>query len=200
MIGKESVVCGVAAWRVRRRGRAGEGAASWGRMTQWRALSDAEVVELAARLRSLESTWELRATPRTRRSTQFPRSVLMIWPRWELLDTGFERVGRAASRRGRGQDEQQMVERVQLRLTDYASHWGQALDAFARMAAALAVSLGAPTDRRPGTDAAIHWAGADTTLLLAHSGSAVYLELATNNRLALDEELRQMDEDEEGLL
>lgn len=30
-------------------------------MTQWRALSDAEVVELAARLRSLDCTWELGA-------------------------------------------------------------------------------------------------------------------------------------------
>lgn len=30
-----------------------------GRMTQWRALSDADVVELAARLRSLDCTWEL---------------------------------------------------------------------------------------------------------------------------------------------
>lgn len=93
-----------------------------------------------------------------------------------------------------------MVERVQLRLTDYARQWAQTLDAFARMAVALGTSLGEPTDRRPGTDAAIHWAGEDTTLLLRHSGSAVYLELATNNQLALDEELRQMDEDEEGLL
>ncbi|MET7366430.1 DUF6301 family protein [Streptomyces sp. NPDC005566] len=167
-------------------------------MTQWRALSDAEVVELAARLRSLDCTWESGATHSARRSTQFPRQALMIRPRWDLLDTGFERVGRAAPRRGRVQDEQ-MVERVQLRLTDYARQWAQPLDAFARMAAALGTSLGEPTDRRPGSDAAIHWAGADTTLILGHSGSAVYLELTTNNRLAGDEELRQMDEDEEGL-
>ncbi|MER7828414.1 DUF6301 family protein [Streptomyces sp. NPDC096097] len=118
----------------------------------------------------------------------------MIRPRWDLLDTGFARNGRAAFR------NEEMVERVRLRLTDYAGQWTQSLDAFVRMAAALRTSLGEPTDRRPGTDAAIHWAGADTTLLLGHSGSAVYLELATNNRLALDEELRQMDEHEEGLL
>lgn len=123
----------------------------------------------------------------------------MIRPRWDLLDTGFERVGRTADRRGRAQGEE-MADRVQLRLTDYTKEWDRTLDAFARMAAALCASLGDPTDRRPGTNAAIHWAGADTTLLLWHSGSAVYLELATNKRLALDEELRQLDEDEEGLL
>lgn len=167
-------------------------------MTQWRALSDAEVVELAERLRSLDCTWELKATHSARRSTQFPRRALMIWPRWDLLDTGFERVGRAAHR-GPAQDEQ-TVERIQLRLTDYTRQWTQTLDAFARMATALSRSLGEPTYRRPGSEATVHWAGADTTVLLWHSGSAVHLELATNNRLALDEELRQMDEDEEGLL
>lgn len=123
----------------------------------------------------------------------------MIRPRWELLDTGFERDGREATRRGRVQDGQ-MVERVKLRLTDRTAQWDLCLDAFVRMAAALGTSLGEPTDRRPGADAEIHWAGADTTLVLGISGSAVHLQLATNQRLALDEELRQMDEDEEGLL
>ncbi|MER7174441.1 DUF6301 family protein [Streptomyces mesophilus] len=168
-------------------------------MTQWRALSDAEVVEFAARLRSLDCTWELGATPSARRSAQFPRQALMIRPRWELLDTGFKRTGRATARRGSAQDGQ-LVERVQLRLTDYTVEWDLPLDAFVRMAAALGTSLGEPTDRRPGADAEIHWAGVDTTLVLRRSGSAVYLELATNKRLALDEELRQMDAYEEGLL
>ncbi|MFD9541949.1 DUF6301 family protein [Streptomyces sp. NPDC060022] len=121
----------------------------------------------------------------------------MIQPRWDLLVTGFERVGRATSRRKRVQDEE-MVERVRLRLTDYAAEWAPPLDAFARMAAALHTSLGAPTDRRPGTDAALHWAGSDTTLVLEHAGDSVYLELVTNKRLSLDEELLRMDE--EGLL
>ncbi|MDA5284111.1 DUF6301 family protein [Streptomyces sp. Isolate_45] len=169
-------------------------------MTQWRALSDTELVEFATRLRSLDCTWELGATQSARRSKQFPRRALMIWPRWDLLDTGFDRVDRVAFGRGRAQQDKQMVERVRLRLTDYAGQWTLSLDAFVRMAAALRTSLGEPTEFRPGTDAEIHWAGADTTLLLRHSGSAVYLELVTNNRLALDGELRQMDEDEEGLL
>jgi hypothetical protein len=91
-----------------------------------------------------------------------------------------------------------MVEGVRLRLTDYAGQWDQSQDAFARMAAALRTSLGEPTDRKPGTDAEIHWAGADTTLVLDRTGGSVYLELVTNKRLSLDEELRQMDE--EGLL
>ncbi|MFE3448675.1 DUF6301 family protein [Nonomuraea sp. NPDC059194] len=179
------------------RGRAVKAPRLWELMTQWRALSDARIVELAAQLRSLDCTWELGATSSARRSTQFTRRALMIWPRWDLLETGFERAGRAASRRGRVQDEK-MVERVRLRLTDYAAEWAQTQDAFARMAAALRTSLGEPTDRKPGADAAIHWAGADTTLVLEHTGDSVYLELVTNKRLSLDEELLQMDE--EGLL
>lgn len=90
-----------------------------------------------------------------------------------------------------------MVERVRLRLTDRAAEWALAQDAFARMAAALHTSLGAPTDRRPGTPAVIHWAsGPDTTLVLEHTGDSVYLELVTNKRLSLDEELLRMDEEE----
>ncbi|MFJ6431451.1 DUF6301 family protein [Streptomyces sp. NPDC091416] len=160
-------------------------------------MSDTEVVERAARLRSLECTWELGATPSSRRSAQFTRQALMIRPRWDLLDTGFERAGRARSRRRSGQGEE-MVERVRLRLTDYAAEWAPSQDAFARMATALHTSLGAPTDRRPGSPAAVHWAAPDTTLVLEHTGDAVYLELVTNKRLSLDEELLRMDE--EGLL
>ncbi|MFE3559420.1 DUF6301 family protein [Streptomyces sp. NPDC059193] len=121
----------------------------------------------------------------------------MIRPRWDLLDTGFERADRATSRHGSVQDET-MVERVRLRLTDYAGQWAQVLDAFTRMAAALHTSLGEPTDRKPGADAAIHWAGSDTTLVLERAGGSVYLELVTNKRMSLDEELLRMDE--EGLL
>ncbi|MFD7057890.1 DUF6301 family protein [Streptomyces sp. NPDC059906] len=121
----------------------------------------------------------------------------MIWPRWDLLDTGFERVRTVSSRRARAQD-QRMAERVRLRLTDYAQKWDQAVDAFAGMAAALHTSLGEPTERRPGSSAAIHWAGSDTTLVLESTGDSVYLELVTNHRLHLDDELLRMDE--EGLL
>lgn len=161
-------------------------------MTQGDALSDGEVVELAGRLRSLECTWELGATSSSRRSSQFTRKALMIRPRWDLLRTGYERAGR----RGRAQEE--MVERVRLRLTEYAVNWAPSQDAFARMAAALETSLGAPTERRPGSPAAVHWEGPDTTLVLENVGDSVYLELVTNKRLSLDEELLRMDE--EGLL
>ncbi|MCX4447433.1 MULTISPECIES: DUF6301 family protein [unclassified Streptomyces] len=160
-------------------------------MTQWHALSSSEVVELAARLRSTECTWELGATSSARRSSQFTRKALMIRPQWDQLRTGFERAGR----RRRAEDEE-MVERVRLRLTDYAAGWAPSLDAFARMAAALETSLGAPTDRRPGTTAAIHWEGPDTTLVLENVGDSVYLELVTNKRLSLDEELLRLEEEE----
>ncbi|MEU0101417.1 DUF6301 family protein [Streptomyces sp. NPDC006267] len=121
----------------------------------------------------------------------------MFRPQWEQLDTGFERDGYVSARRARVRD-QTMVERVRLRLTDYAGQWDQVLDAFAGMCAALHASLGAPTDRRPGADAAVHWAGCDTTLVLECAGGSVYLERVTNRRLHLDEELLRMDE--EGLL
>ncbi|MFE9696460.1 DUF6301 family protein [Streptomyces sp. NPDC006270] len=160
-------------------------------------MRDTEVVELAARLRSLESTWETEATPSARRSSRFTRQILMFRPQWEQLDTGFERDGYVSARRARVRD-QTMVERVRLRLTDYAGQWDQVLDAFAGMCAALHASLGAPTDRRPGADAAVHWAGCDTTLVLECAGGSVYLERVTNRRLHLDEELLRMDE--EGLL
>ncbi|MEU8886373.1 DUF6301 family protein [Streptomyces sp. NPDC048442] len=122
----------------------------------------------------------------------------MIWPRWDVLDTGLERNSREVARLARAQEEK-MVERIQLRLTDYdhTGQWDRTLDAFARMAAALCEALGEPTDRRPGAPAEIHWAGADTTLLLEHTGSSVYLELVTNKRMSLDEELRQLEESEE---
>ncbi|MCX5414949.1 DUF6301 family protein [Streptomyces sp. NBC_00059] len=116
----------------------------------------------------------------------------MIRPRWDVLDTGFG-TAREASR---DTAQEQMVERVRLRLTDYNGSWDQDLDAFARMTAALVAALGKPTDRKPGAHPEIHWAGADTTLVLEGTGGSVYLELATNNRLALDEELRQLDEEE----
>ncbi|MYQ78115.1 hypothetical protein GTW64_13465 [Streptomyces sp. SID4923] len=162
-------------------------------MTQWHALSDSEVVELAARLRSLDCTWELGATTASRRSSRFTRKALMIRPQWDLLRTGYERAGR----RRRAQDED-MVERVRLRLTEYAVGWAPSLDAFVRMAAALEASLGAPTERRPGAPAAMRWAGPDTTLVLENVGDSVYLELVTNTRLSLDEDMLRMDE--EGLL
>ncbi|MFI6938597.1 DUF6301 family protein [Streptomyces sp. NPDC050418] len=166
-------------------------------MTQWRALSDGEVVEFAARLRSLDCTWELGATSSARRSAQFTRKALMIRPRWDLLDTGFESSRRASGRGATAQDGE-MVERVQLRLSDYVDRWDHSLDAFVRMTAALSTALGEPTDRRPGADAEVHWAAADTALVLRSAG-ALYLELVTRNRLALDEELRQLDAYEDGL-
>lgn len=156
-------------------------------------MGDAEVVELAARLRSLERTWELEAPASARRSSAVARRQLVIWPRWELLDTA---IARAGSRRTR---DKETVERVRLRVTEYGTRWDQPLDAFVRMAAALRTSLGEPTDRRPGDGAAIHWAAsADTTLVLERTTDAVYLELVTDKRLSLDEELLRMDE--EGLL
>ncbi|WP_240802559.1 DUF6301 family protein [Streptomyces sp. A0642] len=157
------------------------------------------MAELAFVLQTLDCTWELRATESARRSTRFARRALMIRPRWDLLDTGFERVGHDATRRGRVRDDE-LVERVQLRLTDRGGQWTEVLDAFAGMAAALRTSLGEPTDRKPGPEAAVHWTGADTTLILGHWGGSVYLELVTNKQLSLDEELRRMDEDEEGPL
>lgn len=124
----------------------------------------------------------------------------MIRPRWDALDTVFEREDREGARRRREREEE-TAERVRLRLTDHTRRWDQTLDAFARMSTALRDVLGEPTDRSPGRYAAIHWAGTDTTLVLERSGSSVYLELVTNKRLALDEELRQLDEmdDEEQL-
>ncbi|MCX5206228.1 DUF6301 family protein [Streptomyces sp. NBC_00237] len=150
-------------------------------------------------MRSLECTWELGATPSSRRSPTFLRRGLVIWPRWDLLDTGLARSSREAADWARVQEEK-MVERIRLRLTDYdfTGQWDRTLDAFARMADALCDALGEPTVRKPGSPAEIHWAAGDeTTLLLEHAGSCVYLELVTDKRLSLDEELRQLTEDEE---
>ncbi|WP_189954772.1 DUF6301 family protein [Streptomyces roseolus] len=162
-------------------------------MTRWRALSDTEVVELATRLQALDRTWELGATPSARRAPGFTRRALVIRPRWDALDTVLEREDGEGARRRREREEE-TVERVRLRLTDHAHRWDQTLDAFARMSTALRDVLGEPTDRSPGRYAAIHWVGTDTTLLLERSESSVYLELVTNKRLALDEELQRLDE------
>ncbi|MET9774003.1 DUF6301 family protein [Streptomyces sp. NPDC006367] len=153
-------------------------------------MSDTEVVALATRLQSLDCTWELGATPSARRSSRFPRKALLIRPRWDVLGTGFERDRHETFTVG----EEELVERVRLRLTDYAEQWDQSLDAFARMFSALRGAFGDPTYRKPGRWAGIHWIGDDTTLLLERTESSVYLERATNKRLALDEELERLEE------
>ncbi|MFI5801381.1 DUF6301 family protein [Streptomyces sp. NPDC051561] len=163
-------------------------------------MSNTEVVELASRLRSLDCTWEWDTSPSGRRPSSFARRSMMIRPRWDVLDTGFEETGRAATRQEKARREE-TTDRVRLRLTDYRGQWDQALDAFARMATALSDALGEPAVRVPGDPAEIHWEMAtEITLVLENTGTSVYLDLATNKRLAFDEEVRRLDEDEEGLL
>ncbi|NEW39045.1 hypothetical protein GV793_08995 [Nocardia cyriacigeorgica] len=161
-------------------------------MTEWRALTDGEVTDLATRLRSLEWSWRVADGPEL--AEGFGWQVVLTEPEWVMLDTGFG----MGSGEIRGEDDKAVA--IEVRVTEFADDSARARirDAFASMADALAAALGAPTARVPGEFPQIRWAGAESTLVLQAMTVSVVLTLVTNTRLADDD--RNAALEDQGLL
>ncbi|MEV6771274.1 DUF6301 family protein [Nocardia sp. NPDC051030] len=157
-------------------------------MTEWRTLTDSEIVELATRLRSLEWSWTLADAPKL--ITDFGWTLNHTLSESVKFDTGFGRSsGGISSLGGR-------PARISVRVTTYAGNdgWARVTDAFAAMTAALTGAVGTPTARIPGKYPEIRWAGAQTTLLLKALPLSVHLDLWTNEGLADNDEISESQE------
>ncbi|MBF6332781.1 DUF6301 family protein [Nocardia transvalensis] len=163
-------------------------------MTDWQQLTDAEIVDLATRLRTIDWSWRMEDV--TKLADQFGWRVLRARPDWVMLDNGFGMAsGRVGGRRGHAED-------IDLRVTGFATDdsdgRAQVRDAFTRMVAALTSSLGEPTLRKPGKAPEVRWAGTTTTLRLVQLSASVKLHLVTNAALASHDETVELEE--QGLL
>lgn len=163
-------------------------------MTEWRALSDDEIVELAGRLRSVNWPCPLDDIPEL--AATFGWEVKSSRPEWVRLDSGF---GRAS---GMVEAEDGTAVELTLQVTDFADKdqagRAQTLDTFVRMTNALTGALGEPTARIPGESAEVRWAGADATIVLSDLDITVQLALVANSRLAAHD--RTIDLQEQGLI
>lgn len=163
-------------------------------MTEWRALSDDQIVELARRLRSVD--WPYPAADIPELAASFGWQVKTTRPEWVRLDAGF---GRSS---GMIQIDHDQAVDLTLQVTDFVDKdpagQAQASDTFVRMATALTGALGEPTARIPGEDAEIRWAGAEATIVLRNLNVTVQLALIANARLAARD--RTIDLQEKGLI
>src|SRR5438105_4813148 len=112
-------------------------------MTEWRALTNGEIIDLATGLRSLDGSQPMDAVPRL--AEAFGWKVLTMHPDRAMLDAGF---GMASGKiYGRGGS----IADIMLRVTDFAlddaEGRARSRDAFVAMVAALTGALGEPTSR-----------------------------------------------------
>ncbi|WP_280242597.1 DUF6301 family protein [Nocardia abscessus] len=162
-------------------------------MTEWRALTDSEIVALATSLRSLDGSQPMDALPRLAESLGW--KVLTAHSDRALLDVGFGMgSGKIHGREG------QIVD-VKVRVTDFAPDDAEgrarSRDTFAAMVAALTGALGAPTARIPGATAEVRWAGPEATLVLEDLGRSVQLSLVANSWLALHDQAIELEDQEQ---
>ncbi|MGK8520576.1 DUF6301 family protein [Nocardia asteroides] len=161
-------------------------------MTEWRALNDSEIVDLATGLRALEGAQPMDAIPRL--AEAFGWKVLTVHPDRAMLDAGFGMAsGNIHGREGRIVD-------IKVRVTDFASDDEEGLarsrDAFVSMVAALTGALGEPTARIPGATAEVRWAGRDTTLVIEDLGRSVQLSLVADYWLELHDQAVELERQE----
>ncbi|NKY27760.1 DUF6301 family protein [Nocardia gamkensis] len=159
-------------------------------MTEWRALDDAQIVELATRLLSLDWSWRMADTPQL--AAEFGWEVQSLGAKSAILDTGFG----MASGGVQGRDEHAEVIEVAVtsRATRDTAGRASLRDAFARMASVLTDGLGAPSSQHPGEDPEIRWAGEKTTLQLVCLRTTVRLYLVTNSWLAMHDKTVELQE------
>ncbi|MFE3442569.1 DUF6301 family protein [Nocardia sp. NPDC059180] len=157
-------------------------------MTEWRALTDDEVTDLATRLRSLEWSWQVADGPGL--ADGFGWRVVLSEPDWVMLDTGFG----MGSGEIRGRDDKAVA--IEVRVTEFAddSDRARTRDAFAAMTDALTGALGEPTARIPGEFPQIRWAGTESTLVLQDMAVSVLLTLVSNAELADDDHKAELEE------
>ncbi|MFI9406461.1 DUF6301 family protein [Nocardia sp. NPDC052316] len=158
-------------------------------MTEWRALTDEEIVDLATKLRSLEWSWRMDDAAQV--ADTFGWEIAVAEPKFVMFDAifGFDSAGII------GWDGR--ADYITVEVTgdgrDTSPGQAQTRDAFVRMSAALTGALGEPTTRKPGTSPEIRWAGTETTLVLQKVKSAVELTLLTNAKLALRDQAVELE-------
>jgi hypothetical protein len=158
-------------------------------MTEWRALTDDEIVDLATRLQSFEWSWRLENAPDV--AAAFGWEIAMAEPKFVMFDATFG-LNSAAIIGWDGRADYITVE-VTGGGRDESAGQAQTRDAFVRMSAALTGALGDPTTRKPGKSPEIRWGGTETTLVLKKLKAAVDLTLLTNAKLALRDEAIELE-------
>ncbi|MBF6300259.1 hypothetical protein IU459_22320 [Nocardia amamiensis] len=159
-------------------------------MTEWQALGDAEIVELANQLVSLDWSWQMGDVPRL--ADEFGWRIQRANPESAILDVGFGIAsGRVHGRDGRAE----VIElAVTARATEDAAGRAFVLDTFARLASTLTDALGQPSSRIPGDLPEIRWAGEETTLRMICLSVTVRLFLVTNAWLAVHDKTVELQE------
>ncbi|MGQ4615505.1 DUF6301 family protein [Nocardia sp. R7R-8] len=159
-------------------------------MTEWRALSDAEIVELATQLLSLDWSWRMADIPQL--AAEFGWEVQSLRERSAIFDVGFGMASGGVQGRA---DLAEVIEvAVTARTTSDASGHTSLRDAFARMVSALTDELGAPSKQLPGEEPEVRWAGERTTLQLICFETMVCLYLVTNSWLAMHDKTIELQE------
>ncbi|WP_280414572.1 DUF6301 family protein [Nocardia carnea] len=161
-------------------------------MTEWRVLSNPELVELVGRLRTLEWSWRLADAAQL--ATEFGWEVERSRPNWVVLDIGFGSSSGEIS--GDNGVATEIVLEVTGSTTDDAAGRSRSRAAFTEMTAALTAEFGAPTTRVPGATPEVRWAGTTTTAVLRDLGMSVVVRLVTNEKLAIEDEIEELDEEE----
>ncbi|MGQ4619756.1 DUF6301 family protein [Nocardia sp. R7R-8] len=159
-------------------------------MTEWRALTDTEIVELATRLLSLDWSWRMADIPQL--AAEFGWQVQSLRERSAILDVGFGMASGGVQGRA---DHAEVIEvAVTARTTSDPAGHASLRDAFARMVSALTDELGAPSKQLPGEEPEVRWAREKTTLQLVCLGTTVCLYLVTNSWLAMHDKTVELQE------
>ncbi|MEU4315701.1 DUF6301 family protein [Nocardia sp. NPDC024068] len=153
-------------------------------MTEWRVIGDAEVAELAERLRSLRWSWQLADFADLAEIFGW-RIEMSDSSSWVMFDSGLGMTsGKALGHDG-------IVDDIRVMLTDFAdadaSRRDRIRDLFARYAGVVTEALGEPSYRLPGNAPEVRWAGPSSTLSLRALSTTVSLHLSTNSSLALQD-------------
>ncbi|MCC3314125.1 DUF6301 family protein [Nocardia africana] len=149
-------------------------------MSDRRALSNAEIADLAVGLIELDWSWEM-ADARSV-ATSFGWEVCAAGPQWAAFDVGFGmHSGHIRCRDRRAHSIQVAVTEAVL---DEADGKAWVHDCFVRMSVAVSARIGQPTQKIPGEYPEIRWAATSTTLRLVELDFSVELFLVTNAYLA----------------
>ncbi|PXX66596.1 hypothetical protein DFR70_103345 [Nocardia tenerifensis] len=158
-------------------------------MTEWRALTDEEIVDLGTRLRALKWSWQMDDAPQV--AAEFGWEIAVAEPKFVMFDAifGFDTAGII------GWDGR--ADFITVEVTgggrDESPGQSNTRDAFVRMSRALTAALGEPSTRKPGSSPEIRWAGPETTLVLQRLKTMIELTLFTNAKLALHDQAIELE-------
>ena len=161
-------------------------------MAKRRVLSDAKIVELVGRLSTLEWSWRLCDVAQL--ATDFGWEIERSRLNWVVLDTGFGSSSGEVS--GDNGAATEIVVEVTDSTTDDAAGRRQSRAAFAEMTAALTARFGAPTKSVPGVTPEVRWARTAATVVLRDLGVSVVVRLVTNEKLAIEDQVEELADEE----